>query len=183
MKNIPINFSICSSPPPPAFTPQQCVQSKSLFSSFIKADLNVLKYLALIDLPFSRHGARPFFFFSFLFPFFFLLPKRARDLDSQICSACPRPPLIAAVALCQPRSDHSEAPEEGEEGQEETAGGAGVRVQEERAGGAHPEAAVALGQHALTQRSDSQHSITSAHCCVLCVRLCVFFVVQKVKFY
>lgn len=66
MKNIPINFSICSIPPP--FTPQQCVQSKSLFSSFIKADPNVLKYLAVIDLPFffSRHGARLFLFPSLL---------------------------------------------------------------------------------------------------------------------
>lgn len=48
---------------------------------------------------------------------------------------------------------HPEASEEGEEGQEETPGGSGVRIQEAGAGWADPEAAVALGQHALTQRS------------------------------
>lgn len=58
-------------------------------------------------------------------------------------------------------SDHPEASEEGEKGQEETAGGAGVRVQAEGAGGADPEAAVALRQHALAQRSDPLSALLS----------------------
>lgn len=51
--------------------------------------------------------------------------------------------LIVTVVLPRP-SNHSEASEEGEEGQEETPRGSGVRIQEERAGGADSEAALAL---------------------------------------
>lgn len=41
-------------------------------------------------------------------------------------------------------SNRSKASEEGEEGQEETPGGSGVRVEEARAGGAESEAALSL---------------------------------------
>ena len=69
--------------------------------------------------------------------------------------------LIVTVVLPRP-SNHSEASEEGEEGQEETPRGSGVRIQEERAGGADSEAALALWQHALAQRSDAPqwHTVT-----------------------
>lgn len=46
------------------------------------------------------------------------------------------------VFLCF--SNHPKASEEGEEGQEETPGGSGIRIQKEGAGRADPEAAVSL---------------------------------------
>lgn len=46
--------------------------------------------------------------------------------------------------LSAPSSLHPEAAEEGEEGQEEAAGGAGVRVQEEGARGGRSEALVLI---------------------------------------
>lgn len=53
--------------------------------------------------------------------------------------------LIVTVVPPPPHpSNHSEASEEGEEGQEETPRGSGVRIQEERAGRADSEAALAL---------------------------------------
>lgn len=57
--------------------------------------------------------------------------------------------------LSQSYSDHSEASEEREEGQEETPRSSGVRIQEEGAGWAVAEAAIALWQHALTQWSET----------------------------
>lgn len=64
------------------------------------------------------------------------------------------PELILFVTVVFPHiSDYPEASEEGEEGQEETSGSSGVRIQEARAGGADSEAAVALRQHAFAQRS------------------------------
>lgn len=62
------------------------------------------------------------------------------------------------MSVDPPLSDHPEASEEGEEGQEETARSSGVRIQEERAGGADPQAAVARRQHALTQWSVTENN-------------------------
>lgn len=68
---------------------------------------------------------------------------------------CPRAHFIFPLWSFPRLSHHSEASEEGEEGQEETPRSSGVWIQKERAGRADPEAALALWQHALTQRSDT----------------------------